>query len=226
MLITKALDMANEKENHQKINKQVKAVPNYNAKIEELKKRAAQATHFQRQLEVVTHERNNLRSNKEQLEKTINKLSDTVKEKENEITELTKELATQKIKVETLQSPTRGRKKKRKPDTVNRDLKDHVESVCKTVTARTVKFIHDEEELKTIAEKRVCPCLPVNPSMGLEEFSKTYGETVNQGIKSHRQDVQAACKKRAQGMNRFIVIANSEYPTYPVFSLFLHNFSP
>jgi len=92
--------------------------------------------------------------------------------------------------------PTSG--KKAKPEDLNQELAAHVLHVAKTVGFRNNKFIEDAWEEEEIT-KDLIKYIPVDIGMPVEEFVEKYGNTVYEGIKAGRTDVQSNGKKRAQG---------------------------
>jgi hypothetical protein len=73
-----------------------------------------------------------------------------------------------------------------------------VTHTSKTTLFRTAKFIEDELEERELA-KELIDCLPVPIEMEEDKFCKLCGNTMYEGIKAARTDVQSNGKKRAQG---------------------------
>lgn len=88
--------------------------------------------------------------------------------------------------------------KKVKSQDLNQELVAHVMHTAKTIGFRNFKFIEDAIEEAEITQELI-KHIPVDIGISVEEFTEKYGQTVYEGIKAGRTDVQSNGKKRAQG---------------------------
>jgi len=151
----------------------------------------------QRKLEKETKEKENIAAAFESVTELKNKLQEEVDFKKQQIIEL----------MTTIDIMTQSLRKGGKvaPCELNQQLKERVTAAAKEYLFRTVKFVEDDEDLKSLT-KDIIQYLPnkeddIKPNT-VKKFQDLYYIAVNDGIKLARQYVCNEGKKRVQGKFR------------------------